>query len=100
VDTWSHSLKAFVLLPDVGEENGPCQHVLGSHRLGFSMDSLFFLRGSWPVLPPDPLDQSHLYLDEDQSRTHRKTGEIFEARSRLSSKAGMETSGVECFLPQ
>lgn len=68
VDTWSHSLKAFVLLSDVEEENGPFQHVSGSHRLGFSLDSLLYLRMSWPVLPPDPLDQSHLYLDEDQSR--------------------------------
>ena len=52
VDTWSHSLKAFILLSDVEEENGPFQHVSGSHRLGFSMDSLLFLRMSWPVLPP------------------------------------------------
>ena len=68
VDTWAHSLKAFVLSSDVGEENGPFLHVSGSHRLGFSMDSLLYLRMSWPVLPPDPLDQSNLYLNEDQSR--------------------------------
>jgi hypothetical protein len=68
VDTWAHSLKAFILLSDVAEENGPFLHVSGSHRLGFSKDSLWYLRMSWPVLPPDPLVQSHLYLDEDQSR--------------------------------
>jgi hypothetical protein len=66
VDTWAHSLKAFLLLSDVAEENG---HLPGSHRLGFSMDSPLYLRMSWPVLPPDPLDQSHLYLNEDQSRS-------------------------------
>ena len=68
VDTWSHSLKAFLLLSDVAEENGPFLHVSGSHRLGFSKDSLLYLRMSWPVLPPDPLVQSNLYLDEDQSQ--------------------------------
>jgi hypothetical protein len=69
VDTWAHSLKAFLLLSDVAEENGPFLHVPGSHRLVFSMDSLLYLRMSWPVLPPDPLDKSHLYLNEDQSRS-------------------------------
>jgi Phytanoyl-CoA dioxygenase (PhyH) len=85
VDTWSHSLKAFVLLSDVAEENGPFQHVSGSHRLGFSKDSLLYLRMSWPVLPPDPLVQSHLYLDEDQSRGIEQRRDIVAGTGRAGT---------------
>jgi hypothetical protein len=108
VDTWSHSLKTFVLLSDVAEENGPFQHVSGSHRLGFSMDSLLYLRMSWPVLPPDPLDQSHLYLNEDQSRrleTRRdivagtgRAGTLYLADTRAFHRAKPVLSGARRVL--
>ena len=85
VDTWAHSLKALLLLSDVSEENGPFQHVSGTHRLAFSMDSLLFLRMSWPVVPPDPLVQSHLYLDEDQSRRIEKRRDIVAGTGRAGT---------------
>jgi hypothetical protein len=108
VDTWSHSLKAFVLLSDVAEENGPFLHVSGSHRLGLSKDSLLYLRMSWPVLPPDPLVQSHLYLDEDQSRALEgrqgivtgtgRAGTIYFSDTRAFHRAKPVVSGVRRVL--
>jgi hypothetical protein len=108
VDTWSHSLKAFVLLSDVDEENGPFLHVSGSHRLGFSTDSLLYLRMSWPVLPPDPLDQSRLYLDQEQScriEGHRdivagtgRAGTLYLSDTRAFHRAKPVLSGVRRVL--
>jgi len=64
--------------------------------------------GEPPVLPPDPLDQSHLYLDEDQSRGIEgrrdivagtgRAGTLYLSDTRAFHRAKPVVSGVRRVL--
>ena len=99
-DQWTRghiASKAFVLLSDVGEENGPCQHVLGSHRLGFSMDSLLFLRVSWPRTHRKPERYCRGYrLKPDALPGLILEVSIGQAGAFGCSASALELSGLSC----
>jgi hypothetical protein len=93
-DTWNYALKAFVLLSDVTEENGPFVHVLGSHRFDFSMLNLTRLRLSWSILPPDPFDNSVLYLSGHQAETISRRRDIVAGTGPAGTLYFADTRGI------